>query len=130
MKHIIDRINTIEDAYVSLGIDPKDYILTIPSRGDLNKLVVKTNAQIQLSILGRCVNGDWKEDWNNKSQKKFVPYFGKTSNGWVLDDVADFLYYSNCSVWLYDSEYTARKVCEKFMYLYIEYITGEKQIIP
>ena len=64
-KDIRNLVKTFEDACEILGIKPD--FSNYRSKGAI--------AHEKLEIIYKVLNEGWKPDWNNKSQKKYYPYF-------------------------------------------------------
>lgn len=44
-------------------------------------------AQYKMCVIAEALNGEWKADWNNEDQNKYVPWFyNKASSGFVFHD--------------------------------------------
>lgn len=43
-------------------------------------------AQYKMCVIAEALNGEWKADWNDSSQRKYFPWFSKeASSGFVFD---------------------------------------------
>lgn len=119
-------IKTFEDALQALGITdwdlkPGRYPSAID--GDIKSIIAYT----KLIIIARALNGDWKPDWSNSSQYKYVPWFyHNPASGFGLS----YLY---CVLWLtftsvgsrlcYKSREIAEYAAKQFASEYNDFLT-------
>ena len=86
-KKDFNEIESVEIACIELGIDKSD----IFNKKDTPDEV----AYKSLKVITKAINGDWEADYDNTSQKKWVPIFN-LSSGFGFS-------YSTCA---YDYSYT------------------------
>lgn len=77
----------------------------------------------KIKNIEKLLNGNWKADFNDSSQRKWYPYFEKVSGeAWRLH-CCDFRYFSSDGqVAFYETEEKARFVGTKFLDIYIDLI--------
>ncbi len=69
-------IKTVAAAFKALGIDPnfKPDVTGWPEDMQAHKIV-----EYQLQMVVRAVNGKWKANWSDKSQRKYYPWW------WIVE---------------------------------------------
>jgi len=110
-------IKTFEEACTKLNIPP-----TLPDvsmlREQNQKAVV---ANYKLDVIQEAINEDWKADWNNWDQRKYYPWFQKSSSGVgfsFLGCTRDYAFSGVGSRRVFPSAEIARYVGDQFIELY------------
>ena len=122
----VDCINSLEDAEEILK-GCKNHIRYIESqfvrKKDWFAYVLETIIKAANFLDNN--NQEWIADFNDRQTPKYINWFEKTSNGWVLYCVDDFHYNSCCPAWLYFKQNdSARKIFNKFSKEYNIYMGG------
>ncbi len=87
IEKITNRIKTWEDVvqeYKNKGYGN----ISLPYQGEdleLSKQKISINSLYKIQCIARILNSEWEEDWDNRFQHKYQPYFQKTVTGWVVD---------------------------------------------
>jgi hypothetical protein len=123
-QKITDRIKTLEDACVEIGIDPYHLTaMTLPS--PLKRDAVSIAAYTKLIIVNRALNEEWEANWADPNQVKYVPWFEHKS-GVGLSSVGYDAWYSATGVGsrlCFKSRDLAEYAGKQFEDLYRDYFT-------
>lgn len=75
----MESIKTFDDARNATGL---------PETPEFNELTEEMRdyfkAVYQAVVITKALVGDWKADWNDRSQRKWVPWFYMSSGGFVF----------------------------------------------
>lgn len=68
-------------------------------------------------------NKAWKPEFDSHKTSNYIPYFERKNGSWVVDDVFDYYWASDCSVGLYfKKQESARTIANKYLDLYNQYL--------
>ena len=114
-EKITDRIKTFEDACNELCIDPEKVFNDSDSVDD--------KAYKKLKVIVMAINEGWEPDFNDMNQRKWFPYFTRSSGfGFSTSDYYFALSYSLVGSRLYlETEEKAIYVANQFLNIYEEY---------
>lgn len=76
----------------------------------------------KIKNIEKLLNGNWKADFNDNNQRKWYPYFEKTSGGWRVGSCHFHDGDSVGQVAFYETEEKARFAGTKFLNIYIDLI--------
>jgi len=116
-KKTFEDIKTFEDACEELGIDPE----TVTHKND----TPDEAAYKKLKIVIKAINKDWVPDWNDKSQRKWWPYFNLSSGSGFSDSASSFYYgltYVGSRL-CFESEAKSNYAATQFNELYKQFFT-------
>jgi len=82
---IMERIKSISDAYDETGVIESDIL---PFLNPKNKYQISQNGQAKLQYGILALNEGWIPNFLDKNQKKYFPWFEKTSSGWRVSSCA------------------------------------------
>jgi hypothetical protein len=85
-KVTMESIKTIEDACNVTGMPATPEFNEVPE-----ELREYMKAVYEAVVVTKALVGDWKPDWNDRSQRKWFPWFEMSSGGFVFGD-ADCAY--------------------------------------
>ena len=74
------KIKTFEEACEKLGINPAEFVITLPEKASHHAKAIAAHAK--LVIITEALNDGWKPDWSNGKWDKYYPWFYmNTSSG-------------------------------------------------
>lgn len=119
-----DGINTLEDVYNYLKIKEEDVIIFKNPKNAFEKYI---NACSIIPRIVECYNSNWKPDWTDHSQYKYIPYKYFSGAAWLVV----FGYWCTsvfCSVgFYYKTQEDAKDAYNKFSNIYEDYWNLNKQ---
>ena len=77
----MESIKTLEDALSATGIPATPEFNEAPE--DLREYL---KAVYEAVVITKAIVGDWKPDWNDSNQRKWLPWFKLSSGGFVFND--------------------------------------------
>lgn len=81
---ICDRIKNLEDVFSYLGETLEDYLLfDLDTKNSRERYL---NACSLIPKIVQAYNENYKLDWTNSSEYKYLPYYKLVGSGWVADD--------------------------------------------
>lgn len=116
---IIERVKTFDDACKVVGLD-KVQVGVTGLDDDTNSIIAYT----KLVIIAKALNEGWQPDWENSSQRKYVPWFEhKSGFGLAYNDCGDWASATTIGSRLcFKSKEAAKHTFETFKDLYETYL--------
>ena len=113
----MQRIKTFEEACQRLNLVPEK-VLPFPSASDEDQ--ENTNAFVKAKIITKALNEGWAPDWDDRSQRKWFPWF-EMGSGFGFSD-ADCAYWNTLthagSRLCFKDEDTAAYAAKQFLEVY------------
>lgn len=120
-KKSYTSIKSFEDAMAATGRPNVPEFADAP--GDMREYL---QAQYKAIVITEAINGDWKADYNDGNQKKWIPWFYNTSSGFVCDS-ADWANTSagagHASRLCFETQAQAQYAGETFLDIFVQVLT-------
>lgn len=113
----LDTYEKVEEYYFSLG---KPMLVSSIFDNFPMSIGEKFQAFYKIKILEEVFNQGWKPNWDDRNERKYYPYFQKTSSGWVFFDSIVFGTLSYGQVGFYKNKEIADFIGRNFLYLYVD----------
>ena len=118
-KSVKDRIKTLEDALQETGKTMPDF------SGLPDEMRKRYNALFAIEVIAEVLNEGWTPNWDDETQKKWVPWFRSVSSGFVFDHTDYGYSFANAgrgSRLCFKSEELAAYAGKKFVKLYEQFM--------
>lgn len=116
-KDITERVKDLNDAIEILGDDCEE----VKALHTLTEAPKHLLAYQGLVVIIKALNEGWVADWENMGQSKYNPYFERTENEFVLDDV-DYSNSYNSNPLVLKQERLAEYVGTQFLDIYNQWL--------
>lgn len=100
LTKIEERVKTMEDVYTEMNTSEYE---TVPFKSPKSKEEIKLNTISKLLLAAKCYNEGWIQNWDNKNENKYFPFFTKKDGSWSVGYDRYYDYYFSCGSLVYFS---------------------------